>query len=61
MARRYRPFLVYNPRLGWAFYRNRWAYSLTTTTIGAHRKTMRERFGWFLTPELAAMFEKAAR
>jgi hypothetical protein len=62
MTRRYKPFLVFNPSRGWAFYRNTGVSSLTTKNIGTgkSRKIMRERIGWFLTAELAAMFEQVA-
>jgi hypothetical protein len=60
-VRRYRPFLVYNPTRGWAFYRNPQVTNYTHKTIGSHRKTMRELIGWFPTAEIAARFEKVAQ
>ncbi len=59
--RKYRPFLIYNPRLGWAFYLNHSVAPFTTKNVGTHRKTMRPRVGWFLDPEIAIQFEQAAR
>lgn len=61
--RRYRPFLVYNPKRGWAFYPNHYVTPLTSKSLGSvqSRKIMRQRVGWFTTAALAAMFEKAER
>jgi hypothetical protein len=59
--RRYRPFLIYNPKYGWAFYLNHATSPLTYKNIGTHRKEMRKRVGWFLDPSMAIMFEKAER
>jgi len=53
--RRYRPFLVFNPAKGWAFYPNPGVSSFTRRTLGS--KAMRPPIGWFVSAELAAIFE----
>ena len=55
--RKYKPFIIYNPRKGWAFYVNRTVTPLTSRNIGNHRKTMRHIVGWFNSAQLACIFE----
>lgn len=60
--RKYRPFLIYNPAKGWAFYLNTATVSpLTSRNIGGHRKKLRKVVGWFVTADLAIMFEARSR
>lgn len=61
--RKYRPFLIYNPKRGWAFYPNHGTNPLTYKNVGSvpGRKVMRQQIGWFLDPTTAIQFEKAER
>lgn len=57
--RKYRPFLIYNPRLGWAFYPNR--YTSPYTSRNCPRKTILRPVGWFVSPRFAIMMERRER
>jgi hypothetical protein len=61
--RRYRPFLIYNPSKGWAFYPNRATSSLTYKNVGTPkgRRVFRTLIGWFHDAPTAALFERTQR
>ena len=58
LVRRYRPFLIYQPAKGWAFYPNHYTNPYTSRNCPRFKS---RQIGWFLDPAVAIMMERRER